>query len=99
MNAAELLVAHRSLIDEIATKRQPSVYTPAQQEAQQDGLNQAIGQLMQTQQAVMATAAALAEAARAMQAAAGAPKRIEILRDADGRAEGAVVLSEPHTPE
>lgn len=56
-----------------------------------EGVNQVLGQLMQAQQAVTASAGSLSQAAAVMQGAATTPKRIELVRDAQGRAAGAVV--------
>jgi predicted Zn-dependent protease len=69
--------------------------------AQAEGVDQLLGQLLEaqqamneTQQAMNATAGTLAEATAVMrdvEAAVAAPKRIELVRDEQGRAAGAVV--------
>jgi Phage P22-like portal protein len=60
---------------------------------QVEGVNDVIANLMGAQQGMVQTVALLAQAAQGM----NAPKRIELLRDAEGRAAGAVVapVSDP----
>jgi hypothetical protein len=61
--------------------------------AKAQAVDQLLGQLLEVQQAMTATAGTLAEAAAAMQRASG-PKRVELIRDERGRAAGAVVTAE-----
>jgi hypothetical protein len=64
--------------------------------AQTEGINEVVVGLGQAQQGIAVVLGELARAAQAMQA----PKRIELLRDEQGRAAGAVVAPEwqPETP-
>lgn len=84
---SQFTILNSRLLERMAQKRHPT-----QVGAQTESLNQAIGQLAEAQQALMAAAEALAQTAAVMEAAATRPKRIEVLRGPDGRLEGATVV-------
>ena len=82
---AQLIQAQQAVAATAATQAQAGAM-------QVDGVGQVLGQLLEAQQAITMTVGALAEAAAVMRDAAGAPKRVELIRDpVDGRATGAVV--------